>query len=115
MRDGTRWFRPNGRATGPRHPRWKGGWYKNENGYLRYTAGPLRGQYVHRVVASRLWEQSYGEPLPPGYEVHHQDFVKDNNVPENLLILGPGLHEASHAKGWGRNRNGTFKRKEREP
>jgi len=99
------------RARGPRHPKWRGGVTTNSNGYLRYTAGPLRGKYVHRAIASKLWEQRYGEPMPSYYEVHHQDFDKQNNAPENLLILGPGLHESSHARGWKRNGNGTFRQK----
>lgn len=93
---------------GPSHPRWKGGAHRSKPGYVRVTAGPNRGQYEHRVVASKAWERTHGVPLPKNYQVHHLDFCRWHNCLENLLILGPGLHVAGHVDGWKRNKGGQF-------
>ena len=93
---------------GSLHPRWKGGTHRSKFGYVRLTAGPNRGQYEHRVVASAAWEQTHGKPLPEEYQVHHMDFCRWNNGRSNLLILGPGLHVAAHVDGWRRDTEGRF-------
>jgi len=94
--------------TGPLHPKWKGGAHRSKPGYVRVTAGPDRGKYLHRLVASKAWEQTHGVPLPDDYQVHHLDFCRWHNCLQNLLILGPGLHVASHVDGWRRNKGGRF-------
>jgi hypothetical protein len=100
---------------GERHGRWRGGKTVTSRGYIRLTAGSHRGMYEHRLVASKLWEARYGEPLPRGYEVHHIDFDPAHNCPANLLILGPGLHIRAHLDGWRRNGAGQFAKKEEPP
>lgn len=96
---------------GEEHPRWRGGRYFPK-GYVRITAGPHRGKYEHRVIASQAWEETHGHPLPRSHEVHHLDFVRAHNCRQNLLILGPGLHRALHQDGWSRSERGTYCRRE---
>lgn len=48
--------------------------------YLRISAGPLRGLYVHRLIAA----VKYGRELGPHETVDHQDGNTLNDHPDNL-------------------------------
>lgn len=72
----------------------KSGAHLNGQGYIRISAGPWRGEYLHRVIASLLWRQTHGVPLPSNLQVHHIDGIRTHCCPENLLILDRHLHEA---------------------
>jgi hypothetical protein len=52
-----------------------------------------KGYYIpeHRLV----WMQVNGE-IPPGFEVHHINGVKDDNRLENLMIMEKAAHAKSH-------------------
>lgn len=78
------------RARGKRNGRWKGGTAVNTNGYLRITAGPLKGAYVHQVVA----EAKIGRALESDEEVHHLDGDGLNPHPDNLEVIPKELHPA---------------------
>lgn len=56
---------------------------------------------VHR----RVVEQTTGQPIPPGVDVHHLDENKDNNAPHNLQPLPHG----EHSKVTGSKRNRTLR------
>jgi hypothetical protein len=80
-----------GALQGSFHGRWKGGTYVNDAGYLRISAGPLRGEYVHIIVA----EAKIGRPIDPLVEeVHHVDENKLNCAPDNLEVKPLELHRA---------------------
>lgn len=98
-----------------KHPRWKGGKTVTSKGYVRLTAGPNRFRYEHRVLAESLWRETHGTSLPEGFEVHHLDFCRSHNCPANLLILGPGLHEAAHVSGWRRDALGRYTQDDEVP
>ena len=69
-------------TTGAANPKWKGGTYVTEDGYLRITAGPLRGEYVARLVlAAKL-----GRPLREDEDAHHIDEDRLNTHPDNLEV-----------------------------
>lgn len=51
--------------------------------YVRYSAGPLRGKYLHR----HLMEQKLGRRLRRTETVHHIDGNTLNNAIENLQVL----------------------------
>ena len=63
---------------------------KSTKGYPRITAGPLRGQYIHRVVAAAM----LGRKLRKDEQVDHRDHNRLNFSHTNLIIRG----EADH--GW---------------
>lgn len=68
--------------------------YKTTKGYPRVTAGPLRNQYVHRVVAAAM----LGRELRKDEEVHHRDGDRRNFWFSNLLVLGSTDHGWVSAK-----------------
>jgi|ERR1035437_84996 hypothetical protein len=71
----------------PTHP--KSMKSKNWNGYI----------YEHIVVA----EKDLGRIIRDDEEVHHLDFNRHNNSPENLLVLTSSSHKKLHL--WLRNNN----------
>lgn len=89
-------------------PRFSGGVYVDDQGYLRISAGPLRGKRVHEVVA----EAMLGMPLPPGVDIHHKDENKLNPHWTNLEIKTHGEHSKETRKDAQLRR--LLKRKERE-
>ncbi len=77
---------------GPTHHNWRGGRYRNKDGYIMVLApshpsvqgkGSSR-QYVleHRLVM----EQKLGRPLKSRENVHHLNAIRDDNRPENLEL-----------------------------
>lgn len=70
-------------------PKYKNGvTAKTTKRYPRVTAGPLRNQYVHRVVAAAL----VGRELSKDEEVHHKDGNRLNFWFANLMVLGEKDH-----------------------
>lgn len=69
--------------------RFKNGMYvqpgheKGQLAYLRISAGPMRGKYVHIVVM----EAKLGRPLQPGEFVDHKDGNGLNPHPDNLEVV----------------------------
>lgn len=49
--------------------------------------------YEHVLIA----EDIIGRPLHPNEVVHHLDFCKSNNTPENLLVLSSEMHGKLHS------------------
>lgn len=83
--------RPSGFKPGSLHPRWKHGRVLTAKGYVRITAGSDRNRYEHRVILERL----LGRPLRLNEEVHHIDFKRSHNCPDNLLLLDEVFHHMS--------------------
>ena len=85
---------------GPENPMWKGGQSVSSHGYVLIRVGvghhlaDVRGYaYQHRIVAERL----LGRRLKQGEIVHHKDGNKQNNSPENLIVVGSnGEHYVFH-------------------
>lgn len=76
----------------------KGGMSEHTNGgYLRFTAGPLRHQLVHIVIA----ETMLGRKLRADEHVHHKDGDTKNPHWTNLLVLDATTHNAvSNRQYW---------------
>lgn len=73
----------------------KDGTYQDDHGYLRISAGPLRGVRVHTLVM----EAKLGRKLAKDEQVdHYPDPDKLNCSPDNLRVLGIREHGAVSAK-----------------
>ena len=71
-------------------PSFKYGTRVNHDGYLQVSAGPLRGQYVHRLVL----EAKLGRPLADDEEAHHINANRLDCRPENLEARPVDKHRA---------------------
>jgi hypothetical protein len=82
---------------------WKRGFYKTKKGYLRISAGPHRGKYIHRVVAEAAIQETYGRPLKRSEEVHHLCNNRECSADFHLLILDEALHHGTSPGARARN------------
>lgn len=84
---------------GPEMPTWKGGRRRVPQGYIHVyrPESPMAGRhgYVpeHRLVASEV----LGRPLSRKEHVHHINGIKDDNRPENLIVVDGTAHSQLHA------------------
>jgi hypothetical protein len=76
--------------SGNKHPLWKGGKCKHTKGYIQFSAGELRNQLEHIVIAKEAWGNRI--PWNRNFEVHHIDWKRDHNCRCNLLILHKEIH-----------------------
>ncbi len=101
----------NGHVRGCKHPRWNGGRWIHQGGYVavKVPAGHhlrmVNGYaYEHQIVA----EQMLGRELFTGEHVHHRNGKTDDNRPENLEILTAAEHTRKHNLTKPRDELGRF-------
>ena len=68
--------------------------YQRKDGYYQISSGVHQGELLHRLV----YEDAFG-PIPEGFCVHHRDNNKENNHPNNLMILSKSHHHKLHMHG----------------
>lgn len=69
----------------------KKGEYSDAAGYMIVSEGPSK-RYAHRAVAEKI----LGRKLAKTEHVHHVDMNKENNSPENLLVMPNRAHGSLH-------------------
>ena len=85
--------------TGENSPVWKGGKFKNYGGYIMiYSPNHPYRNARNKVAQHRLVvESKIGRYLTTKETVHHIDFIKNNNVPTNLIaFISQGSHIRFH-------------------
>ena len=65
-----------------------------KTGYYICTTASETGNRKRLHVA--MWEAETGEPVPPGYVVHHIDWNKNNNTIKNLIMITVQEHNLIH-------------------
>ncbi|MDP2727802.1 MAG: HNH endonuclease signature motif containing protein, partial [Dehalococcoidia bacterium] len=61
-------------------------------GYVLILVGPGKYKAEHRIVAEGL----IGRTLRQGEVVHHLNGVRDDNRPDNLMVMTDRVHLAHH-------------------
>lgn len=84
-------------VTGPDHPSWKGGRSYDGGGYVLVYAPDHPRARAGRVQEHILViEEKIGRRVRRSEHVHHINGVKDDNRPDNLIVLSPGEHARLH-------------------
>lgn len=80
--------------SGENNYSWKGRRSVDERGYVRIQLGGRGGyKYEHRIVM----EEKLGRKLRPEEVVHHINGDRQDNRPENLMLLSDSEHGRHHA------------------
>ena len=91
---GNRTNHPIGEASS----KWKGGEHKNSDGYvIIYHPNHPRAHsdgYVKRSIL--VWEEANQKPFPVGKEPHHDNEIRDDDRPENIIPLTHSEHTRHH-------------------
>ena len=73
---------------GNKNANWKGGKWKNEDGYIflfspKHPRASRTYVFEHRLIV----EQQIGRYLKPEERVHHRNEIRDDNRPQNLMAF----------------------------
>ena len=92
---------PKSFVRGKNHPYWKGGKTHN-SGYIlllaKHPKADMNGRVREHIIVA---EKTLGRYLIDGEVVHHINGKKDDNRPENLLVI---LNQSEHLKLHWRNK-----------
>ena len=73
-------------------PKWKGGKYITQEGYVKFSCGEYCDQVEHRIIA----EKSLGRKLKENEVVHHRNGIRHDNRNKNLMICTKSFHMWLH-------------------
>lgn len=83
-----------GKVHNTQKTKWGNIWKSTTHGYwIVVSRNEFHQKFFHRLV----YEDFYGE-IPDGYQVHHIDKNKDNNLISNLQLLSDSDHSKIHYK-----------------
>jgi hypothetical protein len=80
--------------SGERNPQWRGGKYKDPDGYIRVLNYNHHRANSHGYVLEHIavWEEYHKKQLPKGYLIHHLNGIRSDNRPQNLLAMKNSEH-----------------------
>jgi hypothetical protein len=81
----------NGKTSGDNHYKWKDGKHLRR-GYVIKTYAPGKQREEHILIA----QEKIGRKLNPDECVHHINGIKNDNRPENLLVMTKSQHSSLH-------------------
>ena len=89
--------KPENFVRGEKHPRWNGG-KTHERGYILIVAAKHPKSDMHGRVREHVlvMEKQLGRFLEDGEVVHHINLKKDDNRPENLMVMNQSEHLKLH-------------------
>ena len=93
------WGRTRIFKHGHNNPAWRGGKYKNEDGYIlvKKPDHPYSIKRTHYIFEHRLvMEKHLGRYLTKNEIVHHKNEIRDDNRIENLMLVTRGEHNGIH-------------------
>jgi hypothetical protein len=80
---------------------WTGEEYRNTQGrvwvYQPDHPLALSNGYVKRAIV--IWEKANGQPFPKGKLAHHDNEIKDDDRPENIIPMTRSEHARHHRLG----------------
>lgn len=82
------------KLVGPKASRWKGGRFYHEDGYVYIYCPDCSTRDSHGYILEHrlVMEKTLGRPLMSEEHVHHINGVKDDNRPENLMVMSNSEH-----------------------
>ncbi len=92
-------WREKMRRTGPEHGSWKGGKYKDTDGYIyiwqpSHPRANCRGYILHSHL---VIDKKLGRHLKPQEVTHHRNKIRNDDRLENLkLFANQGKHASFH-------------------
>ena len=87
--------------SGPNHYNWKGGRRINKDGYIDILMPEHPNAHSNRYVLEHVYvlTRMIGRPLNKNEVGHHINGIRDDNRPENLIVMLRQTHSSQHMKG----------------
>lgn len=85
-------------AFGKDHPRFKNGRFVDRDGYVRVLTmdHPFKRRTHYMLEHVKVAESQIGRRITASECVHHKNGVRDDNRPQNLILMSRSAHSKLH-------------------